>query len=446
MYEKLYIVGNATEAGWNPGGAFEMTKVESGIFTWTGLLSDNSKDQARFKFLVAREWHPSLTCRLDVNGHLVMTSSTEYDLFERTTGTEGYDNAFQVSSNGTYTVQVNLNTMKIICTKISNDYKPDLTLFTKETFTTTDGGVLNYRKLTPLSVNAGTKYPLVICLHGAGERGSDNEAQLKYGAEMFVKTSNREAFPAYVLFPQCSTQYFWPFNSNPPSYAATTFPVDYPIAPAVKQVKELIDEYLKRADIDKDRVYILGLSMGGMGTFDLACRFPEIFAAAVPICGGINTGRINNPVKNIHWRLFHGGSDGVVPVQNSRDAYAKLTAIGSGAEYIEFPGVDHDAWNPAFAREDFLSWIFSKTRITTTDMDNIAGKDIAPWIYTSDNDIVIKQDEPSQYRIYNSSGLLIKNGLLPGGTASISGLNAGIYMIKIHTENSDFLKKIIINN
>lgn len=65
IYEKLYIVGNATEAGWNPGAALEMTKTESGIFTWTGLLSDNSKDQARFKFIVAREWHPSISCRFN---------------------------------------------------------------------------------------------------------------------------------------------------------------------------------------------------------------------------------------------------------------------------------------------------------------------------------------------------------------------------------------------
>jgi len=446
LYDKLYIVGDATEAGWNPGAALEMTSVETGVFTWTGLLSDNSKDQARFKFIVAREWHPSISCRFNVNGHLMLTSCVESDLYERPISNEGYDNAFQVSSNGTYSIHVDLNTMKLICTKISNDYKPDLNQFTKETFQTTSGEILNYRKLIPLSVTEGTKYPLVICLHGAGERGSDNAAQLKYGGELFVKTSNREAFPAYVLFPQCPTQYFWPFDSNPPSYVATTFPVEYPIAPAIKQVKELIDEYLKKADIDKDRVYVLGLSMGGMGTFDLASRYPEIFATAVPICGGININRINNTMKNIQWRIFHGGSDGIVSVQNSRDANAKLTTIGANVEYIEFPGVDHFAWTPAFAQEDFLSWIFSKTRIVTTGIDGITNKDIAQSVSVSNNRIVIKQDKQTQYWIFNSIGQLKKNGKFHDGTVSISGLNTGIYLVKVQAENVDLLKKIIINN
>jgi predicted esterase len=443
IYEKLYIVGNATEAGWNPGAAIELTKSGNGIFTWTGVLADNSKDQARFKFLVAREWHPSLTCRLNVNGHLVMNSAEEYDLYERPTGTEGYDNAFQVNSTGTYSIGVNLNTMKIICTKISDEGKPDLSLFSRETYLTTSGETLLYRKLTPLSVEAGTKYPLVIFLHGAGERGSDNESQLTHGGSLFVTTATRQAFPAYVLFPQCPSQNFWPFETQPNSYQATTFPADYPVSSAIKQVKELIDNYIQMDQIDVDRVYIIGLSMGGMGTFDIACRYPDIFAAAVPMCSGINTDRINNTVKDIHWRIFHGSSDRVVPVQNSRDAYAKLTLLGTNVEYIEYAGVDHNVWDSALRRSDFLSWIFSKTRVRTTGINQ--SKNSEQVKISSENQcIVIQSDYQARVQLFNLSGQLIIHEDINHKSFRSDRLTAGIYFVKTRIKDSYDTQKIIV--
>lgn len=132
------------------------------------------------------------------------------------------------------------------------------------------------------------------------ERGSDNESQLRYGSEMFANPQNRKDYPAFVLFPQCPPSNFWPFESQPASYDATTFPIDYPTSTPIKLVKELIDSYLQMEEIDKDRIYILGISMGGMGTFDIACRYPETFAAAIPICGGVNVERLDNKVKNIY--------------------------------------------------------------------------------------------------------------------------------------------------
>ena len=121
-YENLYVVGNACEIGWNPDAALPMTKEGNGIFTWTGTLIDNSIDQARFKFLVSDQWKPSLTCRINVNGHLVIEPGQEYDLYERPNPEDGmgYDNAFQVTSTGVYKLEVNLNTMKLKCTKVSD--------------------------------------------------------------------------------------------------------------------------------------------------------------------------------------------------------------------------------------------------------------------------------------------------------------------------------------
>lgn len=443
VYENLYVVGNACDAGWNPGSALEMTKQESGVFTWEGPLSDNTTDQARFKFIVAKEWHPSITCRLDVNSHLVVNSGEEYDLFERPTGTEGFDNAFQVSSNGTYRIEINLNTMKMVCTKLSDDGKADW-VFTHETFKTSNNETLLYRKLIPPAIEEGEKYPLVIFMHGAGERGSDNVSQLKYGADMFAKASNRETFPAFVLFPQCPSQYFWAFPTQPASYDATTFPADYPIAPANKQVKELIDTYLQMDEIDKDRVYITGISMGGMATFDMACRFPDIFAAAVPVCGGVNTERLNNDVKDIYWRIFHGDADGVVPVQNSRSANAKLTELEADVEYIEYPGVDHDSWVQTFAREDFLPWLFSKTRISNNG-DGIQENQSNPiQIYAANKQVTIAQAGCMNYQIYNSTGQLIKSGASSDQSISIGIADAGIYMVKINTSQGLFSQKIMV--
>jgi hypothetical protein len=128
-YDHLYVVGNASPAGWDPGAAPEMTLTEPGIFTWTGTLSDNSGDggQRRFKFLTARSWDTSLTCQITTPGHRLISSGIEENLFVRTSS--GEDNAFQVSETAVYTIVVNTNTMKMTCTKegdLPGDI-PDLT-------------------------------------------------------------------------------------------------------------------------------------------------------------------------------------------------------------------------------------------------------------------------------------------------------------------------------
>ncbi len=451
-YENLYVVGSGCIAGWDTGKAIPMTNKGNGMFTWTGILYGKAirdNGQARFKFLVTRNWSPCFTCQVKVDGHFMLTSEVETDIYEF--DGNGKDNAFQVSSSGTYTINVNLNTNKMVCTKISDDITTDLDNFTKESFRASNGETLKYRKLVPIAKENGAKYPLVIVLHGAGERGSDNESQLKYGGELFAKKSNREAYPAYVLFPQCPSNYFWPFNAQPASYTATTFPVDYPVSSAIKQVKELIDSYLAMDDVDKDCVYISGLSMGGMGTFDIVCRFPEIFAAALPICGGINVERLDSKVKDIYWRIFHGGGDGTVTVKNSRDANTKLSGLGANVEYIEFPGVGHDAWNNAFGREDYLSWMFSKTRKSTSGIKNAEEKKI-PKIYCGNNHLYLEIEDSGTFRInlYSISGALHHSFTDNNATNDVrkeyplTFLGKGIYFIEIQTNSNRFVSKICI--
>ncbi|MDR1683206.1 MAG: SusF/SusE family outer membrane protein [Candidatus Symbiothrix sp.] len=105
----LYLVGNATLATWDPDKALEMEQVETNVFTWTGVLMDNTND-ARFKFLVVRDWNPSITCQITTPGHQIINPGEDYDLYEQT---GGEDNAFQVTKTGIYTVNVNLNTLKM---------------------------------------------------------------------------------------------------------------------------------------------------------------------------------------------------------------------------------------------------------------------------------------------------------------------------------------------
>ena len=233
--------------------------------------------------------------------------------------------------------------------------------FEKKQYISQRGDTLPYRLLTPENQQKGEKYPLVIFLHGAGERGTDNEKQLVHGGQMFLNPVNRMEYPAFVIAPQCPPDGYWAYNDRPESFDSDKMPKDQKISPVFASLKELIDSYLSRADVDTDRVYIMGLSMGAMGTFDMVCRFPDVFAAAIPICGTVNASRLA-AAKNVKFRIFHGDADNVVPVDGSRNAYRALKAAGADVEYIEFPGCNHGSWNPAFNYPDFMEWLFNQKK------------------------------------------------------------------------------------
>ena len=221
------------------------------------------------------------------------------------------------------------------------------------------GDSLPYRSLKPKKAEAGKKYPLVIFLHGAGERGDDNESQLIHGSQMFLNPVNRMNHPAYVIFPQCPSDGYWAYSQRPKSLENLEAEEEMP--PVFKTLKELIDTYLAMPEIDKRRVYIMGLSMGAMGTYDMVIRFPEIFAAAIPICGIVNHERLST-IKGVKFRIFHGDADPIVPVSGSRNAYTTLLKAGVDAELHEFPGCGHNSWNPAFTQPDFMEWLFNQKK------------------------------------------------------------------------------------
>jgi len=223
------------------------------------------------------------------------------------------------------------------------------------------GDTLRYRVLYPENYNPAQKYPLVLFLHGMGERGSDNELQLTHGAALFENEKNRLDFPSIVLFPQCPLSDSWvKIPERQGSYI--DFQEKPPITKSLMLVKKLLDSYVKSEGVDKKRIYVTGLSMGGMGTFDLICRYPKYFAAAMPICGGVNVDRLKK-VKKMPIRIFHGAADPVVSREHSRNAFIELKAEGSSrVEYVEFPGVGHNSWTNAFEYHDFLSWMYYQSR------------------------------------------------------------------------------------
>lgn len=219
---------------------------------------------------------------------------------------------------------------------------------------------LPYRELTPERPEAN-HYPLVVFLHGSGERGIDNEKQLIHGAQMWLNPINRKKYPAYVIFPQCPESGFWAYNETPKSAAPDSMPILDEPTKYIKLVRGLVNKYIGEGNIDANRIYLVGLSMGAMAVYDLAERFPGMWAAAVPICGSINPKRLNN-ARSVHFSIYHGDADPVVPVEASRKAYKRLKELGASVEYTEFPGCSHGSWNPAFNQPNFMKWLFCNVR------------------------------------------------------------------------------------
>ena len=225
-----------------------------------------------------------------------------------------------------------------------------------------DGDTLRYCALAPQKVEQDKSYPLVVFLHGAGERGEDNQAQLFHGSQQFLNPVNREKYPCYVVFPQCPSGKYGAYINRPNSLIPQEMTIQEQPSAFVSQVHQLITKYLAEQRVDPRRVYVIGLSMGAMATYDMVIRYPELFAAAVPICGSVNPLRITEAVKHTKWSIYHGDADTTVPLDGSREAYRKLRAVGAEVKYTEFPGVAHGSWNPAFSTPDFMSWLFAQHR------------------------------------------------------------------------------------
>ena len=223
---------------------------------------------------------------------------------------------------------------------------------------------LSYRILKPIDFDESKTYPLHIFLHGAGERGSDNDAQLKHGSELFIKQNPN--YPAIVIFPQCPADDYWAQveYSRDEKRGNNVFKYPEQSEPtwAMSAVMALLDQFLEEEYIDKSQVYVGGLSMGGMGTFELLTRRPNVFAAAIAICGGGNTENVSKWAKQTPIWIFHGEEDNVVPPYYSKVIYRSLLKEGAKPKLTLYKSVGHNSWDRAFAEKNLFAWIYSKKR------------------------------------------------------------------------------------
>jgi predicted peptidase len=236
----------------------------------------------------------------------------------------------------------------------------DFSLYEKHLHVAADGDTLPYRLLKPLDYQEGKKYPLVVLLHGSGERGNDNEAQLVHGTYVFLEEANRKKYPCFVLVPQCPKNGQWASYRREGGKLSGLQLAPEPTRPA-KLVNELMAQLSQKYSIDQSRLYITGISMGGFGTFDFISRNPEKFAAAAPVCGGGDIAQAGL-IREVPIWIFHGADDPVVPAALSRDMTAALRKAGGNPTYTEYPGVQHDSWTNAYAEKDLLKWMFKQKR------------------------------------------------------------------------------------
>jgi len=225
------------------------------------------------------------------------------------------------------------------------------------------GVTYRYQVYVPQTWNKNQKWPVILFLHGYGERGNNGLRQTDVGIGHAIRIRpNPLGF--IVVMPQCpADQHVW-------------------IEPAMEvQALAALDQSIKEFHGDPDRAYLTGLSMGGYGTWDMAARYPGRFAAYVPICGGINgppalpqmhssvvdDPKVTDPYAETARRIgktpvwiFHGTDDPAVPVEESRKMAEALKAAGGNVKYTEYPGTGHESWDKAYAEPDLFSWLLQQ--------------------------------------------------------------------------------------
>lgn len=235
----------------------------------------------------------------------------------------------------------------------------ELKLYEKEIFVY-ENDTLNYRILKPLNYNPNKQYPVHLFLHGSGERGNDNSSQLTHGGKLFLKKENREKYNSWVIFPQCSKNDRWPSLSSDQWDKSFNNNNSKPNK-SLGLVIRLMDKFIEKNQVDKQRIYLSGLSMGGMGTFEILFRRPNMFAAATPICGNGIPQLAKLYADKVPLWIFHGSDDNVVSPKYSLAMAKAIIEAGGSPKMTLYENTGHGSWNNAFEEKDFLKWIHSKS-------------------------------------------------------------------------------------
>ncbi|MBK1882321.1 dienelactone hydrolase family protein [Luteolibacter pohnpeiensis] len=214
-----------------------------------------------------------------------------------------------------------------------------------------------YRWHEPESLAPGKLYPLVLFLHGAGEKGDDNQAQLKHGVMAILREAAKINEPCYLIAPQCPKQGYWaPYNSETKKLAE-----EDGLYKRLDAAWALVEKFEKQYPVDPDRIYVTGISMGGFGTWGLLGREGKHIAAAVPICGGGNPD-IAKKFKNVPIWTFHGEADPTVSVDLTRQMVAALEKAGGKPKVTYYPGVGHDSWTQTYDNPEVTKWLFEQKK------------------------------------------------------------------------------------
>lgn len=232
--------------------------------------------------------------------------------------------------------------------------------YSPEVWKSPAGGELNYRVRVPDKVEAGKKYPLVLLLHGAGGRGDDNRGQVNDagGGASLEKMGVSSTYGAYVMAGQVPNNQLW--VDVPWSSLDHEMPK---VSDSMRMMLEALDAFVadQKNQIDPQRIYVIGLSMGGYGTWDAIQRRPGLFAAAVPICGGGDK-RLAKKIAPLPIWAWHGDQDGVIKPSRSRDMVAALKAAGGEPKYTEVKGRGHNVWVDAFGSKEMWHWMFEQKK------------------------------------------------------------------------------------
>ncbi len=213
-----------------------------------------------------------------------------------------------------------------------------------------------WRLFVPPAATPENKLPLVVALHGAGRRGTDNAGPMSLFPTFFSNEAQAK-HPAFILAPQIDQGHTWakpgPKNAN--------IEVDKtPMTPDMETLIALVEETIKKHPIDPSRVYVVGQSLGGFGTWDAITRRPDLWAAAVPICGGGDPSKAAVFKKIPIW-AWHGSKDTMVPTENTRLIIAALKKEGANPRYSEVPA-GHGSWINAFEEKELYEWLFSQKK------------------------------------------------------------------------------------
>lgn len=223
------------------------------------------------------------------------------------------------------------------------------------TYKAADNSTMPYRLFAPANVKKGEKYPLLIHFHGAGSRGNDNYAQMLF-AKPFAEKQIQEKNPCFILAPQCPANKKWVDTD----WKLLNHKM-LPVTQEMQLAMDIISKVISENPVDTNRIYLTGQSMGAFAVWDIICRKPDMFAAAVPVCGGADETKADL-VKNVPIWAFHGAKDKTVNVVRTRNMIEALKKAGGNPRYTEYENVEHNAWEFAYKEKDLPEWLFQQKK------------------------------------------------------------------------------------